>query len=159
MKKPLDRIDIALIRALQKDGQTPTKELAAIAGLAPSSTHARLRALRSDGILTGIHARVDPSSLGIGLQAFVFLRLAVHSRCAIRTVWEAVCALPEVIAAYYVGGDDDIVLHVAVPDTQHLRDLVLDQIQLQDQIARVRTELLFEAYRADVLPVFAEADG
>lgn len=156
MGTSLDRIDIALLRALQKDGRMSNKELAAIAGLAPSSTHARLRALDRNGVLTGVHAQVDPTALGIGLSAFVFLRLASHGRGSVRAVWDAVCVLPEVIAAYYVGGDDDIVIHVAVPDAQHLRDLVLDRISHQDQITRVRTEILFQAYHADELPVFVE---
>ncbi|MBX2802578.1 MAG: Lrp/AsnC family transcriptional regulator [Myxococcales bacterium] len=148
MASTLDRIDLALIRALQKDGRASNKELAATVGLAPSSTHSRLKRLVETGVVRGVHADVDPAALGVGLQALLFLRLATHGRNTARRVWESLAELPEVVVAYYVGGDDDVVLHVAVRDTHHLRDLVLDRVAVEDTIARVRTEILFDRYRS-----------
>ena len=47
MTQPLDDTDVALVRALQADARRSNKELAAQIGLAPSSTHQRLRRLRA----------------------------------------------------------------------------------------------------------------
>ncbi|MEZ4321504.1 MAG: Lrp/AsnC family transcriptional regulator [Myxococcota bacterium] len=157
METDLDRIDIALIRALQKDGRASNKELADVAGLAPSSTHGRVRRLFERGVVRGVHADVDPAAVGVGLEAFIFLRLASHSREAVGTLWQDLCALPEVRAAYYVGGDDDILLHVLARDARHLRDLVLDRISSQSGIARVRTELLFQQHHTMEMPVFTDS--
>lgn len=156
MDTTLDRIDIALIRALQKDGRASNKELAAEVGLAPSSTHARLKRLMDAGVVRGVHADVDPEALGVGLEALVFLRLATHARASVGGTWEELCALPEVRTAFYVGGDDDVVLHVAARDTRHLREMVLDRISQQPNIARIRTEIVFQQYRTAELPVFVD---
>jgi DNA-binding Lrp family transcriptional regulator len=76
----LDRIDFALLAALQKDARLSNKELAARVALAPSSCLERVRRLREEGVLTGFRAQVDPRALGIAMQALVFVRLARHAR-------------------------------------------------------------------------------
>jgi DNA-binding Lrp family transcriptional regulator len=77
---PLDRIDRALVRALQKDARLSNKELAAQVGLAPSSCLERVRRLRRTGVLRGFHADVAPEALGVGLQALIAVQLRQHSR-------------------------------------------------------------------------------
>lgn len=154
MESTLDRIDIALLGLLQKDGRLSNKELAAMVGLAPSSTHARVKRLLESGVVRGVHADVDPEALGVGLEALVFLRLATHGREGVGSTWADLVGLPEVRAAFYVGGDDDVVLHVAARDTRHLRDVVMDRISQQPNVARIRTEIVFQQARKPELPVF-----
>ena len=81
----MDRIDDAILASLQKDGRISNKELAAAVGLAPSSCLERMRRLQERGVITGFRADVDPKAVGIGLQAFVFVRLAKvkNIRCEI----------------------------------------------------------------------------
>lgn len=159
METTLDRIDIALIHALQKDGRASNKELAAVVGLAPSSTHARIRRLLASGVVRGVHAEIDPERVGVGLEALVFLRLATHAREGVGGVWGRLVAMPEVRSAFYVGGDDDVVLHVAARDTRHLRDLVLDRISQEPNVARIRTEIVFQQARKAALPIFLDIEA
>ena len=74
----MDRIDNAILGFLQNDGRMSNKELAAAVGLAPSSCLERVRRLQERGILTGFRAVVSPTHLGIGLQAFVSVRLIMR---------------------------------------------------------------------------------
>jgi len=143
----LDPTDLALVEALQADARASNKELAAAVHLAPSTTHARVRRLFDTGAIRGTHAEVAPEVLGIGLSALIFVRLGTHARDAVRSFWELALTHPEVTAAWYVGGDDDIVLSVAVRDTSHLRDLVLDRVPAWGDVGRVRTELVFDHVR------------
>ena len=76
----LDRIDMKILRALQNDARLSNKELAGIVGLAPSSCLERVRRLRKEKILLGSHARIEPSAVGIGLQAMIAVQLGQHSR-------------------------------------------------------------------------------
>ena len=143
----LDAIDLTLLRELQRDARRSNKELAAAVGLAPSSTHVRLRRLEREGWLLGAHAVLSDAALGVGLQALIFVRLAKHEREAVRNFWESVVCREEVVSAWYVSGDDDIVLHVAVRDNHQLRDLVLDHIPRLGDVGRLRTELVFDHHR------------
>lgn len=144
MKPELDRIDFVILDALQKNGRLSNKELAGIAGLAPSSCHARVRRLRALDVLRGTHAAVNPIALGIGLQAIVFVRLERHSRDAVVAFRDAMKQLTEVVAVQHVGGVHDFLLHVAVRDTHHLRDLAMDAFTTRPEVATIETHLLFE---------------
>ena len=150
----LDRIDRLLIEALQNDARASNKELAAKVGLAPSSTLGRVRRLVELGVIRGAHADVDPEALGIGLQAMVVVRLEAHSRATVEAFHALLRGLPEVVSTWYVGGVDDFLAHVAVRDTRHLHDFLMDRITSRREVARVRTEIIFEHARRAVLPAW-----
>ena len=148
----MDRIDFALVAALQKNGRASNKELAHEVGLAPSSTHSRVRRLEDSGVIRGVHAEVDPSAVGVQLQAMVFIRLETHARGSDDPVWRELLALPEVVGAFYVGGEDDILLHIAARGSDHLRQVLFDHVSSRPEVARIRTELIFNHERRP-LPV------
>lgn len=156
MDTPLDRIDVSILRALQHDGRISNRDLARVAGLSPSSCLARVRRLREAGVITGVHAVVDPDALGIGLQAMVSLRLRAHSREAFRAFREHLRGLREVLAIYQLAGDMDFFVHVAVRDTQHLRDLVMDHLATREEVDKFETRLIYDHDRAEALPVYRD---
>lgn len=153
MKIELDRIDCDILAALQNDGRLSNKELAAAVGLAPSSSLERVRRLRENGVLRGFSARVDPAAVGVGLQAMIAVRLRQHSRELVDTFRSHVLSLREVVALYHVAGPDDFLVHVAVRDTDHLRDLAMDAFTSRDEVSHLQTSLLFE-YAAAGLPIY-----
>ena len=59
-----DRIDDAILTALQNNARLTNKELAGRVGLAPSSCLERVRRLQQRGVLQGYRALVDPKALG-----------------------------------------------------------------------------------------------
>ena len=44
---------------------------------------------------------------------------------------------------YFLAGDRDFLVHVAVPDSGALRELVSDTISLQPEVASTSTSLIF----------------
>jgi DNA-binding Lrp family transcriptional regulator len=152
----LDRIDYGILEALQKNARLSNKELAAHIGLAPSSCLERVRRLDANGALRGFHAVVDPAVLGIGLQALLAVRFEHHGREQFATFKEHVWSLPETIATYQVAGVEDYLVHVAVRDANHLRDLVLDQFAARPETSHIQTSLIFEYRRAHGLPRYRD---
>lgn len=148
----MDRIDNAILGFLQNDGRMSNKELAAAVGLAPSSCLERVRRLQEKGVLKGFRAVVSPQELGIGLQAFVAVRLAKHSRDVVAAFHNHIQTLPEVVAFYHVAGQDDFIVHVAVKDAEHLRNLTLDSFTTREEVARINTALVYEYMRQPVMP-------
>ena len=151
---PRDRIDSAILVELQKNARLSNKELAALVGLAPSSCHERVRRLKAQGVLLGSHAEVSRTALGIGLEAMIGVQLQNHSRAVIEEASAAMRDLPEVLAIYQVAGAIDLLVHVAVRDSKHLRDLALDAITSRPDVARVETSLIFDYVRRPALPDF-----
>lgn len=144
----LDRIDYGIVTALQNNARLSNKELAALVGLSPSTCLERVRKLRASGVLRGFHADVDPAALGIGLQALIAVRLQQHTRQLVEGFRAHALALPEVVAVYHVAGVTDFLVHVAVRDSDHLRNLAMDAFTSRPEVAQIETSLIFECTRA-----------
>lgn len=152
--KPLDRTDRAILARLQQNARLSNKELAAAVGLAPSSCLTRVRRLEETGVLRGTHADVDPHAAGIGLQALVSVQLQEHSRPVVEAFQAHALALPEVAQVYHVTGRSDFLVHVAVRDADHLRDLTLSAFTARPEVARIETALVFAHHRSPGLPLY-----
>lgn len=148
----LDRIDRAILAELQNDIRLTNKELAARIGLAPSSCLQRVRWLRETGTLRGARAEVDPLALGIRLQALVAVQLRHQARSEVDAFRKHALALRETVSVFHVAGAVDFLVHVAVRDTDHLRDLALDGFTARVEVARIETSLIFDARHRPQLP-------
>ena len=150
----LDPTEIQIIRWLRKNARISNKELAAKVGLAPSSCLERVRRLRISRVLTGYHADVDPDAVGIGLQAMVAVRLTRHARSEVESFQGHLESLAEVVTIFHVAGANDYLVHVAVRDASHLRELALSAFTERPEVAHIETQLIFQHTRNHELPVY-----
>ena len=120
----LDALDCAIVDVLQQQGDIPNVDLARSVGLSPAATLRRVARLRADGVITGVHARVDPERVGTGLQAFVLVVLDQHDEDSGTRFAEAVTRMPQVLRADAVSGADDVLLHVAASGTAELQEVL-----------------------------------
>lgn len=94
------------------------------------------------------------SSFGIGLQAIVRVQLARHGRRQVEAFQQHALARPETLAVFHVTGEDDFLVHVAVRDADHLREMALDAFTSRPEVARIQTSLLFGHTRKPQLPAY-----
>ena len=146
-------MDVAILGLLQNNARLAVKEIAAAVGLAPSSTHERIKRLRDTGVLRGTHADVDARALGIGLEALFMIELSKHKRGTVDRFLNDVVEIPEVRFAFLVTGRHDLVVHVVVRDMQHLKHLALDHFTNRPAVTRIETSIVFDARRRWELPV------
>jgi Lrp/AsnC family leucine-responsive transcriptional regulator len=123
-----DRIDRAILTALQRDGRIANIDLAEEISLSPSACLRRVKALEASGVIEGYRAEVSRAQAGLGLTAFVGLKVGGHSRETSRQVEEALTAIPAVVACYLTSGQDDVMIEVAVRDLADYEQVLLDQI-------------------------------
>ena len=155
MQRPnpdLDRIDLQLLDLLTKDARRSNKELAAAVGLATSSCHARVQRLIDSGVVLGFHAELDRKKLGLGLEAMISVRL-VQQTADIDALTERLASRPEVLQVYHVSGSEDLLVHVAVRDTDHLGAALKDRLFSPAEVRHVETSVIFEHVRSAVFPV------
>lgn len=143
----LDETDHLIVRMLQADARTPNNAIAAAAGIAPSTCHGRIRSLQERGIIRGFHANVDPAAVGRGLQALIAIRLQAHARSNLTRFENYLAGLPAVESIFFVTGDRDFLIHVAVADSTALRGLVADNLSLRPEVAGTTTTVIFEYLR------------
>jgi DNA-binding Lrp family transcriptional regulator len=155
--RPLDRTDRRIVALLQDDARRSNKELAAAAGIAPSTCSERVRRLEQEGTVRGYHAAVDPKVLGIGLRAMVAIRLRRHAAAEVEQFWTHAVAMPEVIGISHVTGANDFLVHVVVRDAEHLRQLAVSGFTTMREVAHIETSLIFAHMDKQALPDFAAA--
>ena len=151
----LDRTDRAIIGLLQHNARLSNKELAAGAGIAPSTCSERMRRLEMLGVFSGFHAAVDPQVMGIGLQAMIAVRLRRHSAEEVQAFELHAQALPEVISLSHVTGPNDFLVRVVVRDADHLRQLAVSGFTTMREVDHIETALIFEHKEKGTLPDFS----
>ncbi len=76
---PLDTVDRRILRALQANGRVTYDELAGEVGLSASAVLRRVKRLEESGVITGYVALVAPDRVGLGLTAYISVRLEKHT--------------------------------------------------------------------------------
>jgi Lrp/AsnC family leucine-responsive transcriptional regulator len=124
----LDRTDLQLLAELQRDGRLTNTELAERVHLSPSACLRRVQRLEREGVIAGYRAELDPERLGLGLQAFVRVRLGRHDAAAVAAFAEFVTGWDEVVSCHALTGDMDYLLQVVVRDLEHFSRFLLDNV-------------------------------
>lgn len=143
----VDPVDRAILEKLADDARITNQRLAETVGIAPSTAIARLRSLRTRGVIRGFHAEVDLAALGRPLQALIAVRLTVHDREQIESFTEAVSQLPGVLMVFHLTGATDYLVWVATTDAQDLREFVVDHLATHPSVAHAETSLIYEHRR------------
>ena len=118
----MDAIDQRLVEALLRDGRAPYSELAKAVGLSVSATKRRIDRLRSQEVIRGFTAIVNPQVLGWNLPALV--QLFTNGTVPFATMQRDLDGLPEIVEAFTVSGAADAVLRIAVRDVVHLERVI-----------------------------------
>ena len=112
-----------LLADLQTDGRAPLKSLAAAAGLSIAATAERLKRLQEAGVISGVHAVVDPARAGRPVKAIVGITTQQPQKQALL---KALRARPDVLECHHVTGADSYVMTVAVADMAALETFLGD---------------------------------
>lgn len=108
-------------------------------GVSPTTALDRTRALHQRGVVTGATLELDLAKIGRPVQALVAVRVRPPTRAHIEGFREWGAGLPEVLGVFVTSGTEDFLLHVAVPDNNHLYAFVIDRLTAKPEIADVRT--------------------
>jgi Lrp/AsnC family leucine-responsive transcriptional regulator len=121
--KLLDDVGWQILSELQADARVPFAELGRRVGLSTPAVIERVRRLEEAGVITGYHAAIDPSRIGLGV--FALVRVSVASGVdTSRRLGRVLLDCPEVLEAHHVTGDDCYVCKVRVASVGHLERLI-----------------------------------
>lgn len=143
----LDVIDAAIVRELQVDARRTNRDIAAAVGISPTTALDRTRALRDRGVILGATLDVDLPSIGRPVQAMIAVRIRPPSRRNIEGFRNWASSLPDVVGVFVTSGNEDFLIHVAVPDNDHLYAFVIDRLTERSEIVDVRTSVVYEHIR------------
>jgi Lrp/AsnC family leucine-responsive transcriptional regulator len=135
----VDPIDRELVEALRANARSTYAELGRLVGLSAPAVHDRVGKLETGGVLTGYHAAVAPSALGLGVSALVGVLLSDDGEDDnVATVLEA---MPEIEDCWSVAGEEAFLLKVRVPDVDAL-EKIIGRLRRVAGISRTRTTVV-----------------
>lgn len=135
----MDDIDRALLRSLMENGRASFAELGRLVGLSGPSVQERVRRLEERGVITGVHAAVDPAAVGLGVSALV----GIYSSDGAETddVARRLREVVEIEDCWYVAGEEEFVAKVRAADVAALEHVVSKVRRLRG-VSRTRTTVI-----------------
>lgn len=145
MLKPApDRTDRKILEALQTDARLTNQQLAEKVALSASPCLRRVRALEESGVIRQYVALLDPAKIGLGLLAYVTVKLEKKGKMPVEQFTRAVLAWPEVIACYAMTGDMDYLMRVQVEGLDHYSRFIMEQLLKQPGVIDIKSNFVLE---------------
>jgi DNA-binding Lrp family transcriptional regulator len=117
----LDRIDINILAALQRNGRATVQALAERVGLSPRACLERVRRLEAAKIITGYKADIDIARLSRPINVFAEIILDRQARQA--GFEQRLARIEEVVECWEVGGTVDYIARFVCPDLATYEEL------------------------------------
>ncbi|MET3996784.1 Lrp/AsnC family leucine-responsive transcriptional regulator [Bradyrhizobium sp. JR7.2] len=152
----LDRIDIKILNELQQNASLTNVELASRVNLSPSPCLARVRTLEKLGVIDRRIALLDPAVLGIGVTAFIQIKLEKQVQTSLENFTRSIDRLAQVMECYLMTGESDYMLRVMAADIEDLEDLIVNKLSRIPGVSSIRSNLALKriSYKT-VLPIDA----
>lgn len=148
----LDKLDRQILRSLQADGRTTFDLLAEQVGLSPSAVLRRVKRLEESGVIDRYVALVKPEAVGLGLTAYINVRLEKHTESHKRNPMDlfraSVQTWPEVAECAALTGEMDYLLRVLVQDMAHYSRFIMDTLLKHPSVQDCKTSFVLDRVKA-----------
>jgi Lrp/AsnC family leucine-responsive transcriptional regulator len=140
----LDKLDLSILRELQKNGRITVTELASRVGLSKTPCQTRMRRLEEQGYILGYVALVDQKKLGQNHIAFVQVTLSDTSSKALQAFNETVRTIPAVEQCHMIAGGFDYLLKIRTSDMASYRTVLGEQLSALPHVLQTSTFVVME---------------
>jgi len=151
----LDKLDVRILRELQKNGRISNLELAEKVGLSPSPCARRVKQLEDSGIIAGTATLLNASKLDLKLTALIQISMDRHTPDRFEIFESKVKSFPEVVECLLITGQSaDYQLKVMVPDMEYYQEFLLNKITRIEGVSDVHSSfMLREVLNTTELPL------
>ena len=144
----LDKLDKSILRALQQNGRETYDVIGEQVGLSPSAVLRRVKRLEEAGVIDRYVALVKPEAVGLGLTAYINVRLEKHTESHKRNPMDvfraAVQTWPEVVECAALTGEMDYLLRVVVEDMGHYSRFIMDTLLKHPSVQDCKTSFVLD---------------
>ncbi|QIL81889.1 Lrp/AsnC family transcriptional regulator [Diaphorobacter sp. HDW4A] len=148
----LDKLDRAILRSLQANGRETYDVIGERVGLSPSAVLRRAKRLEDAGIIERYVALVKPEAVGLGLTAYINVRLEKntesHKRNPMDLFRASVQSWPEVVECSALTGEMDYLLRVVVADMAHYSRFIMDTLLKHPSVQDCKTSFVLDRVKA-----------
>ena len=154
----LDKLDKAILRNLQQDGRATFDQIAERIGLSASAVLRRVKRLETAGVIDRYVAIIKPEAVGLGLTAYINVRLEKHSETHKRNPMDvfraSVQTWPEVVECAALTGEMDYLLRLVVADMAAYSRFIMDTLLKHPSVQDCKTSFVLDRVKTTtVLPL------
>jgi Lrp/AsnC family leucine-responsive transcriptional regulator len=143
-----DRLDRAILDSLQANGRETCEAIGERIGLSSSAVLRRIKKLEDAGVIERYVALLKPEALGLGLMAYVHVRLEKRAEHAKRNPMDefraAVQAWPQVVECVALTGEMDFQLRLVVEDMGAYSRFMMDTLLRHPAVQDCRTSFVMD---------------
>lgn len=143
----LDSIDIKILMLLQENAEMPVKQIANKINRSVSTTHQRIMALKSSGIIKSLIALLDSKKLEHVLTAYTHVKLNDHSATALNNFHEAISDFDEVMECCHTTGDFDFQLKVVTTGSSAYSHFLKTKLGPIPHLGAVRSSIVIAEHK------------
>ena len=144
----IDKLDKAILRRLQANGRETYDVIGEQVGLSPSAVLRRVKRLEENGVIDRYVALVQPETVGLGLTAYINVRLEKYTETSKRNPMDvfraSVQTWPEVVECVSLTGEMDYLLRVVVADMQHYSRFIMDTLLKHPSVQDCKTSFVLD---------------
>lgn len=154
----LDRFDLAILDALQRDCRVAAESLGQSLGLSATAVQRRIRRLKSDGAIEAEVAVLAPGVMAAQVTVIVELAFKQGLTAAIDAFRREAMAQTEIQQCFYVAGEYDFVLVVVTTSMADYERFTRRVFFPNDNIARFRSTVVMDPVKRGLqLPLVSAA--
>lgn len=147
MPAELDRIDRALLTALQGNARLTIAELADLVSLTTSPCWRRVKRLEESGYITGYQAVLSPRAMGFGVTAFVSIMMESHTKQTALAFEQQLMAIPQIVACHNISGRYDFLLEVLAADLESFGEFTREVLQRLPGVKEIYSSFSYKAVK------------
>ncbi|QKV51745.1 Lrp/AsnC family transcriptional regulator [Comamonas antarctica] len=148
----IDKLDRAILRRLQENGRETYDVIGEHVGLSPSAVLRRVKRLEETGVIDRYVALVRPETVGLGLTAYLNVRLEKYTETSKRNPMDvfraSVQTWPEVVECSSLTGEMDYLLCVVVSDMAHYSRFIMDTLLKHPSVQDCKTSFVLDRVKA-----------
>ena len=143
----LDATDLKILALLQADGRISNQDLAEKVFLSASSCLRRVRMLEENGVISHYRAVLDPTVIGLEVDAFVQVTMRRDVEQWHENFTTAIQSWPEVVGTYIITGDANYLLRVRARNLKHYSSFILERLYKTAGVLDIRSNIVLQTLK------------
>ena len=150
----IDRTDKKILEILQKNAKITNAKLSKQIGLSPAPTLERVRKLESRGIISGYHAKLNMSKVGLGVSTFVMVSLKGHNKKNLQSFLDKIKDVENIVECHHITGSGDFILRIVAEDIESYQELMLDKVTEIEVTDSLQSIVILSTFKdSKVMPI------
>ncbi len=150
----MDKIDLIILKNIQKEGRITNVELAKKAGISAPPCLRRLHNLENSGIIVGYNSEIDPKALGFSLLSFCEVKLNSQNQTTVQEFESKIKKLHYVRESYIVTGEADFLLKIIANDFATYQAFLYNELSSIPEVCQIKTLMVIKTSKKEPLIPF-----